>query len=89
VLEALSLGAPVICSNTTSLPEVAGDAGLLVDPLESEAIAAAMDRLASGEVGREALREASLRQSRQFSWDASARKLLGVYEACVGIGKWG
>jgi glycosyltransferase involved in cell wall biosynthesis len=87
VLEALALGAPVICSNTTSLPEVAGEAGLLVDPLDAGAIAAAMVRLASGEIGREGLRAAGLRQARRFSWEASARKLLGVYEECGRRGK--
>ncbi len=87
VLEALALGAPVICSNTTSLPEVAGDAGLLVDPLDAGAIAAAMIRLASGEIGREALRAAGVRQARRFSWEASARKLVGVYEECARRGK--
>jgi len=87
VLEALALGAPVICSNTTSLPEVAGDAALLVDPLDAGAIAAAMLRLASGEIGREGLRAAGLRQARRFSWEASARKLLGVYEDCAHRGK--
>ena len=81
VLEAMSLGAPVICSNTTSLPEVAGDAGVLVDPLDAGAIAEAMARLASGEIAREGLRTAGLRRARQFSWEASARKLLAVYEA--------
>jgi glycosyltransferase involved in cell wall biosynthesis len=87
VLEALALGAPVICSNTSSLPEVAGDAGLLVDPLDAGAIAAAMIRLASGEIGREALRTAGLHQARRFSWEASARKLVGVYEECARRGK--
>jgi glycosyltransferase involved in cell wall biosynthesis len=87
VLEALALGAPVICSNTTSLPEVAGEAALLVDPLDAGAIAAAMVRLASGEIGREVLRTAGLRQARRFSWEASARKLLGVYEECANRGK--
>ena len=83
VLEAMALGAPVICSNTTSLPEVAGEAGILVDPLDTAAIAAGMARLASGEIGREALRTAGLRQARQFSWPASARRLLAVYEECL------
>ena len=87
VLEALSLGAPVICSNTTSLPEVAGEAALLVDPLDTGAIAAAMARLASGEIAREALRDAGLRQARRFSWAASARKLLEIYEECARAGR--
>jgi glycosyltransferase involved in cell wall biosynthesis len=87
VLEAMALGAAVICSNTTSLPEVAGGAGLLVDPLDAGAIAAAMVRLASGEIDREVLRAAGLRQARRFSWESSARKLLGVYEECANRGK--
>lgn len=80
VLEAMSLGAPVICSNTTSLPEVAGEVGLLVDPLDVGAIADAMRRVEAGEMGRERLREAGVRQAGRFSWEASARKLLEVYE---------
>ena len=80
VLEAMSLGAPVICSNTTSLPEVAGEAGVLVDPLDTGAIADAMRRMEAGEMGRERLREAGVRQAGRFSWEASARKLLEVYE---------
>ena len=83
VLEALSLGAAVICSDTTSLPEVAGDAGILVDPRDAGAIAAAMERLVRGEIGREALRAAALRQAARFSWEDSARKLLQVYEECA------
>jgi glycosyltransferase involved in cell wall biosynthesis len=81
VLEALSLGAPVICSNTTSLPEVAGDAALLVDPLDSEALAAAMLRLEETPV-RERLRALAVPQAQRFSWEASARKLLAIYEEC-------
>jgi glycosyltransferase involved in cell wall biosynthesis len=86
-LEAMALGVPVICSNTTSLPEVVGDAGLLVDPLDAEAIAAAMVRLASGAVDREVLRAAGLRQARRFSWESSGRKLLEVYADCANRGK--
>jgi glycosyltransferase involved in cell wall biosynthesis len=88
VLEALSLGAPVVCSNTTSLPEVAGDAGLLVDPLDAGAIADAMRRLSSGEIGREALRAAGARQAARFSWEASARKLLDVYDEVKELPTW-
>ena len=80
VLEALTLGAPVICSNNTALPEVAGDAALLVDPLDVSAIAAAMRRLASGEVSREALKQKGEIQSRRFSWQESGRKLHELYE---------
>lgn len=85
VLEALSLGAPVICSNTTSLPEVAGDAGLLVDPLDASAIADAMLRLSNR---RDFLRAAAVRQAARFSWEASARKLLEVYDEVKGLALW-
>jgi glycosyltransferase involved in cell wall biosynthesis len=80
-LEAMTLGAPVIVSNTSSLPEVAGDAGLLVDPGDAAAIAAAMKTLASGAVSREAMRKAGEKQAGRFSWGSSAKKLLAVYEA--------
>jgi glycosyltransferase involved in cell wall biosynthesis len=87
VLEALSLGAPVICSNTTSLPEVAGDAALLVDPLDVEALAAAMLQLEEKPV-RERLRTLGARQAQRFSWEASARKLLAIYEECLRRERW-
>lgn len=87
VLEALSLGAPVICSNTTSLPEVAGEAALLVDPLDVEALAAAMLRLEEKPV-RERLRSLAVRQAQRFQWEASARKLLAVYEECARREPW-
>ena len=83
VLEAMTLGAPVICSNTTSLPEVAGPAALPVDPMDAGAIADAMQRLASGEIGREVLRNLGVRQAAAFSWEASAGKLLEVYGECL------
>jgi len=88
VLEALASGAPVICSNTTSLPEVAGEAALLVDPLDPAAMAAAMARLASGEVSRDSLRAAGPRQARRFSWEASARKLLEIYRQSLESPKY-
>ncbi len=75
VLEAITLGAPVICSNTTSLPEVAGDAAILVDPRDVGAIAAAMQTLP-----RERLKRAAPAQAARFSWKESGGKLLAVYE---------
>jgi glycosyltransferase involved in cell wall biosynthesis len=87
VLEALSLGAPVICSDTTSLPEVAGDAALLTDPLDTEALAAAMLQLEERPL-RERLRTAALRQAEHFSWEASGRKLLTIYEECLRRERW-
>ena len=79
VLEAMACGAPVICSNTSALPEVAGDAAILVDPTSVEAIANAMARVLSSEDVREELRRRGPIRAKSFGWDRSARELLQVY----------
>ena len=79
VLEALGFGAPVLCSSTSSLPEVAGDAAILFDPLDTRSILAGMRRLASGEVSRDALKSSGYRQAKKFSWAASAARLVQLY----------
>jgi glycosyltransferase involved in cell wall biosynthesis len=72
-LEAMACGTPVITSNTSSLPEVVGDAALLVDPLDTAAIADAIARLfADGRLGNE-LRERGLARARLFSWEKTGR----------------
>ncbi|HEU4742393.1 MAG TPA: glycosyltransferase family 1 protein [Meiothermus sp.] len=72
VLEGMASGAPVITSNVSSLPEVAGDAALLVNPLEVEAIAAAMCRILDEPGLAQALRQKGRVQASQFSWEALA-----------------
>lgn len=79
VLEAMACGAPVITSNLSSLPEVAGDAAILVDPTSMEAMAGAMVRLMGDAALREELKARGLRRASQFSWEASAAKTLEVY----------
>jgi glycosyltransferase involved in cell wall biosynthesis len=79
VLEAMSLGAPVITSNVSSLPEVAGDAALLVDPLDVDDIAAAMARLEGDEALRESLRRKGYEQAARFGWDAAAQAAQDAY----------
>jgi glycosyltransferase involved in cell wall biosynthesis len=79
-LEAMACGAPVITSNTSSLPEVAGDAALLVDPTNTEALANAILRLLEDEQLREDLRQKGYERAGQFSWAASAQKMLAVYQ---------
>jgi glycosyltransferase involved in cell wall biosynthesis len=88
VLEAMSLGAPVITSNVSSLPEVAGDAALLVDPLDTAAIAAAMARLEGDEVLRASLRKAGLARAKLFSWDAAAGAAVTAYERALALPKY-
>lgn len=80
VVEAFASGTPVICSNVTSLPEVAGDAALLVNPLDVTAIAAAMQRMATDHSLREKLTELGLLQAKMFSWDYTAGKL---WDCCM------
>jgi glycosyltransferase involved in cell wall biosynthesis len=86
-LEAMSCGAPVVCSNRTSLPEVVGDAALLFDPENTGQMAAAMrDVLANDELARD-LRARSLRQAAKFNWRNTAQETLAVYEEAYQRGK--
>ena len=81
VLEAMACGTPVVCSNTSSLPEVAGNAALLVDPLDVEELAAAMERVLGDEELRAGLIERGFEQTRRFSWEKCARETLSVLES--------
>jgi glycosyltransferase involved in cell wall biosynthesis len=80
VLEAMACGAPVLCSNTSSLPEVAGDAALQVDPLNVDEIAAGLRRITLDADLRRTLIERGRRQARRFTWPACADVVLGVFE---------
>jgi glycosyltransferase involved in cell wall biosynthesis len=86
VLEAQACGCPVITSATSSLPEVAGDAALLVDPGEPAAIAAAMARVVADPALRGTLIERGFANVRRFSWTACARLVLDAIEGCVSVG---
>lgn len=79
-LEAMRCGAPVIAGNRTSLPEVVGDAGLLVDPFDEEAIAAAIAQLIDNSDLRFELRVKGLERARMFDWQETARRTLEVYK---------
>jgi alpha-1,3-rhamnosyl/mannosyltransferase len=79
-LEAMNCGTPVACSNTTSLPEVVGDAAIMFDPLDESAIASALLRLdGSPELRTELSRKGAIR-SKEFSWAASAKAWLASVE---------
>jgi glycosyltransferase involved in cell wall biosynthesis len=83
VLEAMLRGTPVACSNTTSLPEVAGDAALLFDPLDVEAIAVSVRRILEDTELAERLRAAARERARRFSWDEAARRTLASYRKAL------
>lgn len=84
VLEAMSCGTPVITSNTSSLPEVAGDAALLVDPQDLIGLAAAMHRVCQDDVLRRELSTRGVIQAARFSWERAARETLAVYRQALG-----
>lgn len=81
VLEAMASGCPVICSNTTSLPEVAGEAALLVRPEAVGDIAEAMLRIVTESSLAEGLRHAGLARARGFSWKAAADQYRDLFQA--------
>ncbi|HVL69220.1 MAG TPA: glycosyltransferase family 1 protein [Vicinamibacterales bacterium] len=78
-LEAMAAGTPVITSNVSSLPEVVGDAAILIDPYEPDAIAGAMRRVLTDAPLREDLRRRGLARVREFSWDRSVARVREIY----------
>ena len=83
VLEAMACGCPVICSNVSSFPEVAGDAAILVDPLDLDKLAKEMTRVLRDPALRSDLRKRGLAQASTFSWDRTARETIAVYKKVV------
>ena len=83
-LEAMACGTPVIGSATSSLPEVLGDAAILVDPTDIRALSDAMAAVLTGPSLAARLSEAGLARSKQFSWEKTARETLAVYESVAG-----
>jgi glycosyltransferase involved in cell wall biosynthesis len=79
-LEAMASGTPVVTSNVSSLPEVVGDAALLIDPYEPDAIADAMRRVITEPALRDDLRARGLRRVKEFSWDRSIRRVHEIYQ---------
>ena len=83
VLEAMARGTPVACSNRGALIEVAGDAALLFDPEQPDAIAAAIEKLLADPIERERLSRAGREQAAGFTWAEAARRTLKTYESAV------
>jgi glycosyltransferase involved in cell wall biosynthesis len=83
VLEAMRRGVPVVCSDRSSLPEVAGDAALLFDPDDPRAIAGAIERVLGDAVESQRLRDAGRLQAQRFTWAATARATADSYERAM------
>ena len=84
-LEAMACGAPVICSNAASLPEVVGDAALLVNPRDIDEIASAIERVLTDAALRGELRSRGIAQAAKFSWERTARETLKVYKQLANV----
>jgi glycosyltransferase involved in cell wall biosynthesis len=85
-LEAMAAGTPVIAARSGSIPEVVGDAGVLVDePLDPSAWATALTGVAGGAGVRRELASAGKRQAAKFSWQRSAERMLGIYREAAGV----
>jgi glycosyltransferase involved in cell wall biosynthesis len=83
VVEAMAAQCPVTCSETTSLPEVVGDAALLFDPTKVDSIAGALDRLWNDAELRDRLRQAGAKQARKYRWQQTALRTLQLYRRTV------
>lgn len=83
VLEALACGCPIITTNVSSLPEVAGDAALLVEPGDTQALSDAMSRVLLDSNLRDRLRQRAVQQAQRFSWETAAAKTLALLEHVV------
>ena len=84
VLESMACGTPVVTSNLSSLPEIAGDAAELVDPTRVEDIAAAMYRLATDSEAHRRASERGLAQAAKFTWERAGARTLDIYRKVLG-----
>jgi glycosyltransferase involved in cell wall biosynthesis len=83
-LEAMACGTPVIASNRSSLPEVVGEGGILVEPKDAESLAEALEVLLVDDALRADLRQRALVQAAKFSWEQTALETLAVYRSVAG-----
>jgi glycosyltransferase involved in cell wall biosynthesis len=83
-LEAMARGIPVLTSDTTSLPEVVGEAGLMVSPRSLDGVVEGMRRVLTDAALAEKMRQAGRVRARQFSWERTARETLALYRQVAG-----
>jgi glycosyltransferase involved in cell wall biosynthesis len=83
-LEAMACGTPVVTSNTSSLPEVVGDAGIMINPEDVEGLADGIESVLGNPKLQEEMRQKGLAQAKKFSWEQAARETLQVYKDIAG-----
>jgi glycosyltransferase involved in cell wall biosynthesis len=86
LLEAMACGTPVITSNVTSLPEIAGEAAVVIDPANTRELSGAMIEVLTQEALAEELRQKGLDRARRFTWEETARRTLQVYQGVYRLG---
>jgi len=79
VLEAMSLGCPVMSSTSASLPEVGGDAAIYFDPLNEESLISLLDDMTNGNIDRQSYIEKGFMNCKRFSWETTYRKTMMAY----------
>ena len=79
----MACGTPVVAANTSSLPEVVGQVGLTVDPLDVEGLAEAMRRALDDEAFWQEMRERGLQRAKGFSWTKTAQETVQVYQRAM------
>ena len=79
----MQCGTPVISSNSTSLPEVVGDAGILVDPKDQDQLCQAMLDILNDDTLRETLKQKGLERAKQFSWEKCANETVEIYKKII------
>jgi glycosyltransferase involved in cell wall biosynthesis len=83
-LEAMTCGTPIIASNVSALPEVVGDAAILIDPHDVEGLTVAMWRVLTDQDLRASLAAKGLKRAKMFSWQRAAQETLDLYRRVVG-----
>jgi len=84
ILESMGCGTPVVTSRVSSLPEVAGDAALMIDPYDTHAIAESISRILIDDTLRQTLIRRGRERVKQFTWERSARQLVDLYRQVLG-----
>ena len=85
VLEAMSCGCPVVCSNSTSLPEIVGNSGVLIDTFDVAGYCDAIELLLNNSHLYDYKMQKGLEQALKFTWEQTTLKTLGVYEKCIDL----
>jgi glycosyltransferase involved in cell wall biosynthesis len=85
LVEAMSFGTPVVASSTSSIPELVGDAGLLVDPLDVDAISRALSAVLTDHQLRARLGSRAIKQAARFSWDLAASETLSTFASAIDV----